>query len=266
VTLGYWRCERAQRSRSSDPGEVELRIIRHALHNRFGDGTVELVLSDNNVLFAESLSVLLAKRGHVVVGRAASADEALAQFGSVQADAWLTDFHFGERDAYVAIQRLRETLPTMPVLILTAECDRDALQRALEAGADAVALKTESIEEVERLLRRVASPTFQSRRAHTESGGKAWSHLARSLDRTSRRRPSGTELTRRERDVLDRVCVGRRTEEIAESMGVGLSTVRTHMQHLYSKLNVHSRLELIAYAARNRLFEDEPALDDAGAA
>ena len=227
---------------------------------------MQLVLCDAHVLLAESLSVLLAKRGHVVVARAASAEESLNLVERSEADAWLTDLQFGGAAALATIKRLRQAMPTKPIIILTAERDRGMLQGALEAGADAVALKTESIEEVERLLRRVASPAFQARR-NLQEAEKAWSQLARSLDHGATKRRSRTELTPREREVLRRVCRGQRTEEIAESMSVGLSTVRTHMQHVYAKLDVHSRLELISYAARNNLVnDDESELDELRAA
>ena len=63
------------------------------------------------------------------------------------------------------------------------------------------------------------------------------------------------QMTLREQDVLMRLWQGDSTVAIAEALGVGVSTVRTHLQHLYVKVGVHSRLELLAYSARHGLLQ-----------
>jgi len=216
---------------------------------------MKIIICDDHVMFAEALSSLLMKRGHMVLARASSPEEGLmlADREDEDADAWLVDLHFPGIAGSSSVRQLRAVMPEMPLVVLTADSDRALLQQALEDGADGVALKTEGVEEVERLLRRVSAPAFQKRPNHTEPE-KAWSHLARSLGPTQRQR-GVPELTEREHDVLIRLWRGDSTTAIADTLGVGVSTVRTHLQHLYEKTGVHSRLELVAYAARNDLLQ-----------
>ncbi len=68
----------------------------------------------------------------------------------------------------------------------------------------------------------------------------------------------GTQsLTQKEQEVMCRLARGESTAAVATGLGVSVSTVRTHLQHLYVKLDVHSRLELVAYAVRNGMVRVE---------
>ncbi len=216
---------------------------------------MQIVICDDHMMFAEALSTLLMKRGHKVLAQVSSPEQGLALKNRDEADVWLTDLHFPGMADTAGVRLLREAMPEIPIVVLTADSDRTMLQQALEDGADGVALKTEGVEEVERLLRRVSAPAIRKRRTHTPSE-KAWSHLAKSLGRGQRGKGTPA-LTAREQDVLMRLWRGESTSSIAKSMDVGVSTVRTHLQHLYVKVGVHSRLELVAYAARNGLLQHE---------
>jgi DNA-binding NarL/FixJ family response regulator len=216
---------------------------------------MQIVICDDHMMFAEALSTLLMKRGHKVLAQVSSPEQGLALKNRDEADVWLTDLHFPGIVDTAGVRQLREAMPDVPIVVLTADSDRAMLQQALEDGADGVALKTEGVEEVERLLRRVSAPAIRKRRSHAPSE-KAWSHLAKSLGRGQRGKGTPA-LTAREQDVLTRLWRGESTSSIAKSMGVGVSTVRTHLQHLYVKVGVHSRLELVAYAARNGLLQHE---------
>jgi len=76
-------------------------------------------------------------------------------------DAWLIDLHFPGRSPAEVLRRIRSASPAVPIVVLTADCDRSSLQAALANGADGVALKTDGIDEVERLLCRVRASPFR---------------------------------------------------------------------------------------------------------
>jgi two-component system nitrate/nitrite response regulator NarL len=218
---------------------------------------VQIGICDDHLMFGEALSALLVKRGHKVLACAKSPGDGLATPGREDVDVWLTDLHFPGIEGTGAVRLLRRALPDMAIVVLTADLDRALLRRALEDGADGAVLKTEGIEEIELLLRRVTSLPFQARRcqpAADNAADKAWSHLAGSIG-SSGSRGGEPQMTLREQDVLMRLWQGDSTVAIAEALGVGVSTVRTHLQHLYVKVGVHSRLELLAYSARHGLLQ-----------
>jgi len=210
---------------------------------------VQLIICDDHLMFAEALSSLFAKRGHEVLARPSTPEAAIALADRDDVDAWLIDLHFPGRSPAEVLRRIRSASPAVPIVVLTADCDRSSLQAALANGADGVALKTDGIDEVERLLCRVRASPFRGRKQYSQ---QAWSKI----EGTAARQASPSDepqFTARERDVLTRLYRGESTASIAASLGVGVSTVRTHLQHLFRKSGVHSRLELVAFAARSGL-------------
>jgi two-component system, NarL family, nitrate/nitrite response regulator NarL len=214
---------------------------------------MQIGICDDHLMFGEALSALMVKRGHKVLACAKSPGDVLATLDRDHIEVWLTDLHFPGIEGTGAVRQLRRAMPDTTIVVLTADLDRALLQQALSDGADGAVLKTEGVEEIERLLRRVTSLPFQTRRCDP-GADKAWSQLAGSIDSCGSRN-GGPQMTLREQDVLMRLWQGDSTTAIAESLGVGVSTVRTHLQHLYVKVGVHSRLELVAYSARHGLLQ-----------
>lgn len=214
---------------------------------------MRIIICDGHLMFSEALSSLLAGRGHRVVARIPTPDEAVDLAGADQADAWLTELEFPGYEGAAAVRRIRSVAAGVPIVVFTSRHDLATLSEVLEAGADGIALKTEGIDEVERLLHRVCTPRFgcSDGAPGGPTGDMAWSQRARaSLQRQANR--SGTQvLTRKEREVMSCLARGESTAAVADELGVRVSTVRTHLQHLYVKLDVHSRLELVAFAVRH---------------
>jgi two-component system nitrate/nitrite response regulator NarL len=211
---------------------------------------MQIIICDQHLMFSEALSSLLAKRGHRVVARISTPDEALDLVGCDEADVWLTELEFAGYEGVSAVRQLRTLTPDRPIVVFTARHDMDLLHRALEEGADGVALKTEGIDEVERLLRRVCALPFKTQHGRT-GPDKAWSQRARATVHRQSSRIGAQTLTQKEQEVMALLARGESTAAVASGLGVSVSTVRTHLQHLYVKLDVHSRLELVAFAVRN---------------
>ena len=209
---------------------------------------MKLIACDRHLIFSDALSTMLGRRGHHVTARVCSPEDGLRLAERADVDVWFTEIDFPGQSNPVG--RLRAALPEMPIVIFTEVSDRHDLRAAVRAGADGIVLKSEGIEEVERVLRKVAGPGMSR-----TSGQAVWSPGARAaVARSSAPRTLETtglgSLTAREVEVLQRLTSGDSTESIASGMGVGISTVRTHLQHLYSKLDVHSRIELVSAGAR----------------
>jgi DNA-binding NarL/FixJ family response regulator len=145
-----------------------------------------------------------------------------------------------------AVTLLHTAIVSVPIVVLTAEHDAELLRQALEAGADGVVLKSDGVAEIEQVIRDVRRPPAENRRA----SDKVWSRQARALAQRQARIVEARDLTPRERQVVVHLVQGKSTAAIASTMNVGHATLHAHLQHLFVKLGVHSRLELVAYAMR----------------
>lgn len=217
---------------------------------------MRILVCDQHAMFGEAFGSLLMSRGHEVAGRTASVADALEfiRDGEWEPEVVVLDLDLPGTRHESAVGSLRRAAPDVAIAVLTGNTDVPGLCQALDDGADGVALKFESVDEVERLLFQITSTVFTKLRT-TGQPEKVWSRRARALaDQMARARMDDLP-TPRERQVIELLARGESTAGIARIMGVGTATVRTHLQHLFIKLGIHSRLELVAFAVREGLVD-----------
>jgi two-component system, NarL family, nitrate/nitrite response regulator NarL len=142
---------------------------------------------------------------------------------------------------------VRQAFPTTPIVVFSAS-DGVALERARVAGAHAWVSKEDSITSLVELVERVGRDPYSGHstrdiRTVPSPASERWPHL----------------LTPRELQALEGLVSGKNTTELAQWMGVRESTVSTHIQTVLTKLGVHSRLEVVAYAMATRLVSVVPS-------
>ena len=213
---------------------------------------MRVAVCDDHLTFAEALQAVLGDRGHHVVGWSNNPYDS-GKFSRAGVDVMLVDLGFPGLDTCEAIDAVRNDHPSTPIVVLTANADLNLIEQAFEHGADGAVLKIEGIDELESVLSKVHIAA-KARRAARHDGPRVRSQQVQALKK-QRRDKLGPDLTDREQEVLQRLTSGSTTRAIAESMGVEISTVRTHVQHLLSKFGAHSRLELVAFARRKGLGE-----------
>jgi two-component system nitrate/nitrite response regulator NarL len=218
---------------------------------------MRLLICDDHLMFSEALASLLKARGHTVVGCPTTPEGAVELSQEEEVDAIICDLHFPGIDGSRSVSFLRAARPDTPIVVLTADPDLRLLREAALGGADGIALKIEGVEELERVLLEVTSPLFTMARGSSPARERGWSRRARALDRGPSRYRMDELLTARERQVLEHLVRGDDTSAIATSLGVGTATIRTHLQNLFMKFGVHSRLELVAYAIRTGIVRVE---------
>ena len=136
------------------------------------------------------------------------------------------------------IAALRDRASAPKVLVLTAYNDGDSLRSALDAGADGLALKTESPQQTLTAIRQVHGGQLVFPQA-----ARRW------IAGRAAGAPGG--LTPREREVWTLVAAGLTNPQIAERLGLSDNTVKFHVQHLFAKLGVKNRTEAaLKYAHR----------------
>jgi DNA-binding NarL/FixJ family response regulator len=216
---------------------------------------IRIMLVDDQELVRTGLRGILRDRfGFEVVAECADGSEVIGALAASSPDIVLMDVRMPRVDGVTATRQLRAENPDVPVLALTTFDDDEALAGMLRAGAAGFVLKGVPAEELQRAVRAVA-------------GGGGWLDPAvthRVLD-VYREAPAPTpadealeSLTERERDVLVLIGEGRNNAEIAEELYVSEGTVKTHINHVFSKLNLRDRAAAVILAYQHNLVGRRP--------
>lgn len=209
-------------------------------------GIARVLLVDDHRMFAELLSVSLAAQPDVsVVGLACSGREALELAADAHPDVVVLDYRLPGEDGIGVARRLRALLPAVQVVMLTGQEDESLLRSALAAGCAGFVTKDKGIANLVEAIRAVRSGRIGIDADDTTK-------LATLPPRGS----GGSRLTSREAEVLALLADGISTREIGARLFISLNTARNHVQRLIAKLGAHSRLEAVAIARRNGLFDE----------
>ncbi len=198
-------------------------------------------------MFAASLAQALQSESDLlVVGQGTSIREARALMASAAPDVVLLDHRLPDGDGVGAIADLHRIRPSAKIVVLTASASDRVLVAAMEAGAAGYIAKTQRLDEVIAGVRAAAQ-------GESVVSAKL---LRRLLPRLQRRGPAGgTELTEREREILDLLAKGMSNADIAGQLTISVHTVRNHVANLSAKLGAHSKLEVLSIAVREGLVE-----------
>lgn len=224
--------------------------------------TIRVLLTDDHALVLWGLRQLIdsAQPRMAVIGTATSARELMAHPALRDTDLVLLDLGLPDGDPVECIRRL--TASGMKVLVLTGNLNVAQHMEAVKAGARGVVLKSHSTELLLRAIERVHAGEVWVERALmaqllgsiTGGAGVAAAQAAPPApqDEQSQRIAS---LTPKERQVVQALVQhrGAKSLVVAETLAMSEHTLRNHLTVIYSKLNVHGRLELYAYALEHGL-------------
>ena len=209
--------------------------------------THHLVLGDDQGIFLDALSTVLAQRGYVIGAVARSSAEMIAFVRSQRPDACLIDCGLAADEGLGTIGRVLNASEDTRVLMLAADPDPSAAARALDAGASGYLHQSRGIDALTAALDQVmqGEVVVDIPEAPSARRSRADSHGHRLAAR----------LTSRERECLAMLVAGLDTEAMVAELGVARTTVRTHLQSVLTKLGVHSRLEAASFAVRHGLLD-----------
>jgi DNA-binding NarL/FixJ family response regulator len=176
--------------------------------------------------------------------------EAVEAAGALCPQVVLMDFRLPDGTGADATERIRREHPEVAVLFLSADASDDSMIRAVDAGACGYVSKAASAEELTTAIRRAGDGEFLLP-ATTMSRLLARQREARRTE--AERERLNEELTSREREVLDMMAAGLDNYDIAEQLGIGYGTVRSHVRGVLEKLGARSRLQAVALARENGL-------------
>ncbi|MBI2323723.1 MAG: response regulator transcription factor [Chloroflexi bacterium] len=202
---------------------------------------------DDHRVIAEGLAALIEDTDDLeVVGIAGSARDAIGATATLAPDVILLDHLLPDRTGVEAIGEIKASCPDAAVVMLTSATDDAVLAAAFDAGAAGHLLKTEAAAQVLEAIRNAA-------RGESHISRTALAGVLRRAKAVAPDRRRTDPLTPREMDVLRALAAGRSTSEIADLLGLTISTVRTYVQEILRKLGSRSRLQAVMHAAREGL-------------
>jgi DNA-binding NarL/FixJ family response regulator len=207
---------------------------------------IRVLIVDDHLLFAEGMQAILRENGFEVVGIASTGQDAVSMARSTRPDSVVMDVVLPDMDGLAAGRVILEELPDTRILAVTAIDHPDVVRDALRSGFHGCLLKHASMPEVVGAL--IASTHSQA----VIPMNAASTILANSDPQADDwEGPSVLrQLTPREREVLGLLAKGISGRDIAERLFLSRNTVRTHIQNILTKLQVHSRLQAAALATR----------------
>jgi DNA-binding NarL/FixJ family response regulator len=202
--------------------------------------TIRVLIVDDHVLFAEVLRHSIEARGIEVVGCASTAAEALGMTRRSRPDVVLVDIGLPDRSGLALGRDILDLRPNVKTVAVTALNDPIVKREAIRAGFSGFISKDV---EMSGFVDAVTA-AVEKRDGFVDADGP------RAASRRIHDRLIGS-LTRRERDVLELLAVGASSQAIARRLSISANTVRTHVQSILTKLQLHSRLEAAAFAIRH---------------
>jgi len=205
--------------------------------------SIRLLVVDDQAAIRDALAVMLDLDPDIaVVGTAANGEEAVAAVDEHDPQVVLMDLHMPVMGGIEATRRIQAARPGLPVVVLTTFEDDESILAALRAGARGYLTKDSDRTKIVQAVRgahagqAVLDPEVQSR-------------LLTLATRAPAPDPAtAVPLTAREREILDLIGQGLRNNEIARRLYITEATVKTHINNLFAKADLHSRAEAVRLA------------------
>ena len=210
-----------------------------------------IVVEDEAKILRSQMNLLKVFDEIEVVGQASSGTDAIARIKALTPDVVLLDLGLPGLDGIEVTRQVKRDVPGTEILIFTIFDDEEKVLAAIRAGASGYLLKgMEASRIVEAILE-----------VH-RGGSVVQPQLARRLLRHFQRQPGtqhspdgGATVSPREHEILRLIAKGLSNPQVASTLGVSRATVRTHLEHIYTKLDVSNRTEAVTEGIKKGLID-----------
>lgn len=198
---------------------------------------ISVAIVEDNAGLRNSLALLLEETpGLCCVGSFSTGEDALTSLPKQPAEVVLMDINLPRMSGIECTRQLRELLPDVRVIMITVYRDNDKIFKALRAGARGYILKRATPE----VILEAISDVHQG---GAPMSGEVARKVVEAFQRPDAPKDDTSDLSLREREVLELLAEGRPDKEIASELNISMPTVRYHLKHIYDKLHVRSRTE-----------------------
>lgn len=215
---------------------------------------LRVLVCDDHALFRRGLQMVLDQEpGLELAGEASDGVEVVQKAQELMPDVILMDVRMPKKSGIEAAAEIKEILPHVKILMLTISDEEADLYEAIKAGASGYLLKEIPIEEVADAIRSVWAG--QSRISPSMASKLLTEFAAMSKATDEKPTMPTPKLTDREMEVLRLVAQGMNNRDIAKALYISENTVKNHIRNILEKLHLHSRMEAVVYAVREKMIE-----------
>jgi two-component system NarL family response regulator len=217
---------------------------------------IRSMIVDDHALFRRGLEMVLEQEPDIeLVGQASDGAEAVEKAAESLPDVVLMDIRMPRSSGIEACRAMKEAAPSAKIIILTISDEEEDLFEAIRAGASGYLLKDIPLDEVAEAVRSVYGGQSL---INPSMAGKLLNEFATLARRESEPRAQevpAPKLTDREMQVLKLVARGMNNRDIAKELYISENTVKNHVRNILEKLQIHSRMEAVMVAVREKLIE-----------
>jgi len=229
--------------------------------------TIRVLLVDDQALIREGLAIILGAQPDIkVVGQAADGHEAIDLARRLQPDVILMDIKMPRLDGIQSTRRIKEDLPTTPIIILTTYADDELVFEGIRAGASGYLLKDITRDQLAEAVRGAVQGEAQIDPAVASQVLAEFQRMAKLLRRSEPPTPTPAEevsedlppmeaLTPREETILRLLTEGLTNAGIAARLHLSEGTVKNHVSEILSKLHANDRTHAVVLAIKRGLLD-----------
>jgi len=212
------------------------------------DKLIRIIIADDHQLFRNGLKLLLDSFPELrVAGEAANGNELIRLLSETEADMILMDINMPEMDGIEATRKIMESHPEISVIALSMYGEEEYYYNMVDAGAKGFLLKDSDINEVKEAIITVM------RGGNYFSQELLYNVIQKFKTRETKIRQAN--LSKREKEILMKICEGLSNQEIADNLFISKRTVDKHRANLLGKTGSKNTASLILFAIRNKLIE-----------
>jgi DNA-binding NarL/FixJ family response regulator len=219
---------------------------------------IRTLIVDDHALFRRGLQMVLDAEPDIeLVGEASDGAEAVQKAGEALPDIVLMDIRMPRSSGIEACRAMKEVAPSAKIVMLTISDEEGDLFEAIRAGASGYLLKDLPLDEVADAVRAVHGGQSLINPSMAGKLLTEFASLARRDDEEEERARQlpAPRLTDREMQVLKLVARGMNNRDIAKELFISENTVKNHVRNILEKLQIHSRMEAVMVAVREKLIE-----------
>jgi len=217
---------------------------------------IRAMIVDDHALFRRGLEMVLEEEPDIeLVGQASDGAEAVEKAAESLPDVVLMDIRMPRSSGIEACRAMKEAAPSAKIVILTISDEEEDLFEAIRAGASGYLLKDIPLDEVADAVRAVHGGQSLINPSMAGKLLTEFATLAKRDDEERAQEVPAPRLTEREMQVLKLVARGMNNRDIAKELFISENTVKNHVRNILEKLQIHSRMEAVMVAVREKLIE-----------
>ncbi|MFC2107022.1 response regulator [Bacteroidota bacterium] len=215
---------------------------------------IKVILCDDHKIVRDGIKALVESMDEmIVIGEASSAEVLLEDLHTLHPDVIILDISLPGKSGIEVASIIKERFPEIKILFLSMYNDEDFVFNAIKSGASGYLPKNTSCEE----LKEAIISVFSGQEYFSDSISKIIlkSYVAKAKSQDEDDEKGINALSKREQEVLKLFVEGKSNKEIADELFISIRTVESHKNHIMTKLELNTNVDLIKFAIKNQIIE-----------